>query len=417
MRLNIWQSGGSPTGSLLKRTFASKANVPFSKRTFPFQMERSLFKWNVPFSNGTFPFQMERSLPKGNVRFSTGTFASQRGRSLPKGTVRFPKGTFAFQKERSLFKGNVACYYKRSKSLWKVSLFAMPFQPAHDGLHAEIHAITATEASARCFLMTRAILKPSMICSCATPMDMVTCSSSKSADLFIWKCPSCKKYKTIRTDSVLAGTKLSFQQFSSVIFYFSVRSLTNVEVAALTGISDKAVGDWRCILSNAVANWFLNNSTPLGGPGKIVEVDEAKFGKRKYNKGAYREGMWVLGGVDRETGNCFLVPCPGNRRTAAVLIPVIERWILPGSIVYTDEWASYGGLTARGYTHDWVNHSIQFVDPVTGVHTNTQEGLWHHVKRRMSGSRLPNILLFLFEIVIKMKYVTSRVRILYVCEM
>ena len=161
---------------------------------------------------------MERSLPKGNVRFSTGTFASQRGRSLPKGTVRFPKGTFAFQKERSLFKGNVACYYKRSKSLWKVSLFAMPFQPAHDGLHAEIHAITATEASARCFLMTRAILKPSMICSCATPMDMVTCSSSKSADLFIWKCPSCKKYKTIRTDSVLAGTKLSFQQFSSVIF-------------------------------------------------------------------------------------------------------------------------------------------------------------------------------------------------------
>ena len=275
---------------------------------------------------------MERSLPKGNVRFSTGTFASQRGRSLPKGTVRFPKGTFAFQKERSLFKGNVACYYKRSKSLWKVSLFAMPFQPAHDGLHAEIYAITATEASARCFLMTRAILKPSMICSCATPMDMVTCSSSKSADLFIWKCPSCKKYKTIRTDSVLAGTKLSFQQFSSVIFYFSVRSLTNVEVAALTGISDKAVGDWRCILSNAVANWFLNNSTPLGGPGKIVEVDEAKFGKRKYNKGAYREGMWVLGGVDRETGNCFLVPCPGNRRTAAVLIPVIERWILPGPL-------------------------------------------------------------------------------------
>ena len=62
-----------------------------------------------------------------------------------------------------------------------------------------------------------------------------------------------------------------------------------MEVAALTGISDKAVGDWRCILSNAVANWFLNNSTPLGGPGKIVEVDEAKFGKRKYNKGAYRE--------------------------------------------------------------------------------------------------------------------------------
>ena len=72
------QSGGSPTGSLLKRTFASKANVPFSKRTFPFQMERPLPKGNVRFTKGTFPFQMERSLPKWNVRFPKGTFAFQR---------------------------------------------------------------------------------------------------------------------------------------------------------------------------------------------------------------------------------------------------------------------------------------------------------------------------------------------------
>ena len=76
------QSGGSPTGSLLKRTFASKANVPFSKRTFPFQMERSLFNWNVRFPKGPFASQRDRSLPKGNVRFSKGTFAFQRERSM-----------------------------------------------------------------------------------------------------------------------------------------------------------------------------------------------------------------------------------------------------------------------------------------------------------------------------------------------
>ena len=95
----IYLFGGSPTGSLLKRTFASKANVPFSKGTFPFQMERSLPKWNVRFPKRTFPFQMERPLPKGNVRFTKGTFPFQMERSLPKWNVRFPKGTFAFQRE------------------------------------------------------------------------------------------------------------------------------------------------------------------------------------------------------------------------------------------------------------------------------------------------------------------------------
>ena len=41
---------------------------------------------------------------------------------------------------------------------------------------------------------------------------------------------------------------------------------------------------------NAVATWFFSNSTPLGDPGKI---DEATFGKRKFNRGAYREGVYV----------------------------------------------------------------------------------------------------------------------------
>jgi hypothetical protein len=57
----------------------------------------------------------------------------------------------------------------------------------------------------------------------------------------------------------------------------------------------------------------------------IVELEEAKFGKKKYNKGAYREGQWVLEGADRNTGQCFLLPCPGNKRDAPTLLPLISR--------------------------------------------------------------------------------------------
>jgi hypothetical protein len=57
------------------------------------------------------------------------------------------------------------------------------------------------------------------------------------------------------------------------------------------------VFDWRIYLHTGLADWLLSNPCRLGGPGLFVKVDEAKFGKRKYNKGSYREGKWVLGGV------------------------------------------------------------------------------------------------------------------------
>jgi len=34
-------------------------------------------------------------------------------------------------------------------------------------------------------------------------------------------------------------------------------------------------------------------SEPIGGPGKVVEVDESKFGKRKYHRGHRVDGVWV----------------------------------------------------------------------------------------------------------------------------
>ena len=44
----------------------------------------------------------------------------------------------------------------------------------------------------------------------------------------------------------------------------------------------------------------------IGGVGKIVEIDESKFGKRKYNRGRRVEGQWVFEDVERGSNNVFL---------------------------------------------------------------------------------------------------------------
>ena len=43
--------------------------------------------------------------------------------------------------------------------------------------------------------------------SCSANMTLVACSSSKSPDLLIWCCCSCRKYKNIRAESVLGDAR------------------------------------------------------------------------------------------------------------------------------------------------------------------------------------------------------------------
>ena len=116
----------------------------------------------------------------------------------------------------------------------EITVLFIAFDMNHS-LHSDIHAITDTDEHARDFLFQRGILKSSMCChSCSSNMTLVACSKSKSPDLLIWRCTSCNKFKNIRSESVLSGQKLSLPVFLMLIFYLSVKSLTNIAIAQLT---------------------------------------------------------------------------------------------------------------------------------------------------------------------------------------
>ncbi|GFS94044.1 putative transposase-like protein [Trichonephila clavipes] len=110
------------------------------------------------------------------------------------------------------------------------------------------------------------------------------------------------------------------------------------------------MADWRQFVNEVILEYVEENSQQIGGKDCIVEIDESKFGKRKYNRGHLVEGQWVL-----------------------VEWKEVQEWIKPGTTIYSDCWKSYATLGQVGYNHLTVNHSLNFVDPVTNCHTNTIE--------------------------------------------
>ena len=80
---------------------------------------------------------------------------------------------------------------------------------------------------------------------------------------------------------------------------------------------------------------------------------------------------------------------------AATLLPIIATNVRPGTILYSDEWAAYCQLsTTVGVVHWTVNHSLHFVDPVTGAHTQGVKGMWSACKRMMREEKAMHSQLF-----------------------
>ena len=111
-----------------------------------------------------------------------------------------------------------------------------------------------------------------------------------------------------------------------------------------------------------------------------MQIDESKFGKRKYHRGHHVERQWVFGGIEEDSRRCFLVAV--GRRDEATLLPIIEKWIEPGTIIVSDCWKAYCNLEKHSYIHRTVNHSKEFVNE-NGDNTNKIEGHWRQAKCKL----------------------------------
>jgi hypothetical protein len=121
---------------------------------------------------------------------------------------------------------------------------------------------------------------------------------------------------------------------------------------------------WFKVYMDILVNDFSFSQVKIDGEN-IVECDESKFGKRKYHRGHRVEGVWVFGLVERTPERRLVVKIV-EKRDAATLLAIIRSSVLNGSIILTDCWRAYNGIESElGVAHETVNHSENFVEPVT----------------------------------------------------
>lgn len=193
---------------------------------------------------------------------------------------------------------------------------------------------------------------------------------------------NCRKRISAVRNSFFANSRLECREVL-LIGYLWLTGCSTSTIIALTGHSKPTITDYLGHYRDLIAGCLENEDVMVGGENVFVEIDESKFAKRKNNRGHAVEGCWVVGGVERTTERRIFIEVVPDR-TRETLINVISRHVLPGSIVLTDLWRGYLGLEdILGVQHRTVNHSLSFRNPVNDTHTNTIEGTWCGIKRKI----------------------------------
>ena len=214
-------------------------------------------------------------------------------------------------------------------------------------------------------------LRYSHVCVCG--LEMVRVISDKK---LVFRCNrnNCKAQVSLRIGSLFHESGKGCRQIMRIARCW-LKHESRDEAVKSTLFNPETITTWYARFAMLVHRAAACSTELIGGKGIIVEVDEMKIGKRKYNRGHRVEGAWIVNGVER-TSRRRVFSVHVERRDSATLQRVISSNVERGSIVYTDCWRGYKGIReACDVEHFTVNHSKHFKDPYTGVCTNTVEGI------------------------------------------
>ena len=105
--------------------------------------------------------------------------------------------------------------------------------------------------------------------------------ASYSKDEMVWKCTNrkCNKKVSVRKGSWLEGSHLTLEQILKFSYMWVWRCDQEFIMRECCMGSCSTIVDWCSFAREVCATILEVESQPIGGVGKIVEIDESKFGK------------------------------------------------------------------------------------------------------------------------------------------
>ena len=200
-----------------------------------------------------------------------------------------------------------------------------------------------------------------------------------------YHCKECRKFFSAKTGTVMASSKLGYQKWAVAIYILTtgIKGTSSMKLHRDLGITQKAA--WH--MGHRIRETWASGKTPFFGP---VEVDETYVGGKERNKHRNKKlkagrgpvgKAAIVGARDRDTGQVVAKPIAFTDKSE--LQGFVREVSDVGSVVYTDEHASYEGMPLR--SHWTVKHSVgEYVR--NQAHTNGIESFWALLKRGIDGT-------------------------------
>jgi transposase-like protein len=204
----------------------------------------------------------------------------------------------------------------------------------------------------------------------------------------LWRCKDCRKQFSVKKGTIFEDSPISLSKWLPAIWLYSAgkKGRSSHQLARDLGITQKSA--WFMAHRIRLAMETESFDPPLGGE---VEVDETIMGGHDRNKHAHLRRYMGRGSLPGKVAVMGLLERGGDvrakvvpTRTAPVLQAEIRANVAPGTILYTDAFASYRHGMEADYVHEVIDHSESYVRG--RVHTNGIENFWSLFKRVIYGT-------------------------------